>query len=70
MSLPAFWGSGALFEPAKMYLTFFQRGDSIHGLFTPIVITPPIVGIAGQTNTLSNPHMEHNDTIIIGMEYR
>ena len=30
-----------------------------------------VVGIAGQTNTLSDPpfHMEHNDAIIIGIEY-
>ena len=46
--------------------------DSIHGLFAPIVITPIIVGIAGQTNTLSDPpfYKEHNDAIIIGMEHR
>ena len=44
----------------------------MHGLFAPIVITPPIVGIGGQTNTLSNPpfHKEHNNVIIVGMEYR
>jgi hypothetical protein len=50
---------------------FFRRGDSIHGLFAGIVITPPIVGIAGKTNTSSDPpfHMEHNGVIIIGMEY-
>ncbi len=37
-----------------------------------IVITLPIVGIAGQTNTLSNPpfHKEHNNAIIIGIEYQ
>ena len=58
------------FEPAKMY-HFFQRGDSIHGLFALIIITLPIVGIAGQIDTLSDPpfHMEHINTIIIGMEY-
>jgi hypothetical protein len=65
------YGFSPPFEPAKMK-HFFQRGDLIHGLFTPIVITLPIVGIFGQSNTLSDPpfHKEHNNTIIVGMEYR
>ena len=63
------------FELAKMYYNFFQMGDLsdlIHGLFTRISITSPIVGIAGQTNAPYDPpfHKEHNNTIIIGMKYR
>jgi hypothetical protein len=57
---PAFW--------ARYNVTFFSEGgfDS-WTLCTPIVITPPIVGIAGQTNTVSDPpfHIRNTTTPLL-----